>query len=254
MPPNRFITMAFFDFINTNVFHKEHAQEVMEKLLRDEFIYQLKQDSTLSIEPVSGERIVSTAITLDKKRNSLIIAEASPDGRLILERNDPVIIVTQANSDHEVFSFHSKVHNIILDNGDILYEVVIPKRLKKSQRRKEFRIKIDALSEVKVSHSVYGGQVSNLSTNGALITLDGYWPEPVENDNNLVRCNVNMDFMAFACHIDVRYINFEPYPGRRTYIGGQIKNLQPLQQRQLDNYLSAQQRIQQRQKAELRSL
>ena len=244
--------MAFFDFINTNMFHKERAQEVMKKLLRDEFIYQLKQDSTLFIESVLGEKILSTAITMDKKRNSLIIAEKTPDGRLILERNDPVTIVTQTNSDHEVFSFHSKVNNIILDGGDILYEVVIPKRLVKGQRRKGFRINVDSRSEVKISHSVYSGQISNLSTNGALFALDGYWPEPIEDDNTLVECNIDLDFMEFKCNIEVRYINFEPYPGRRTYIGGQIKNLQPLHQHQLDNYLSAQQRIQQRQKAELR--
>ena len=242
--------MAFFDFINTKMFHKERAQDVMTKLLRDEFIYQLKQDSTLSIVSASGEKIVSTAITMDRKRNSLIIAEKTPDGRLILERNDPVTIVTQVNSDHEVFSFHSKVNNIILDSGDILYEVVIPKQIQKGQRRKGFRINIDSLSEVKISNSVYSGQVSNLSTNGVLFTLDGYWPEPVEGEDVLVECN--MDFMKFNCNIEVRYINFEAYPGRRTYIGGQIKNMQPLHQHQLDNYLTAQQRIQQRQRADLR--
>lgn len=244
--------MAFFNFINTKMFHKERAQDVMSRLLRDEFIYQLKQDSTLSIESMSGARIVSTAITMDKQRNSLILAEKTPDGRLVLERNDHVTIVTQANSDHEVFSFHSKVNNIILDGGDILYEITIPKNIKKGQRRKEFRINVDSKSEVKISHSAYGGQMSNLSSNGALFTLDGYWPEPIEDEHALVQCNVNMDFMVFNCNIEVRYINFEPYPGRRTYIGGQIKNLQPLHQHQLDNYLSAQQRIQQRQKAELR--
>lgn len=242
--------MAFFDFINTKMFHKERAQEVMTKLLRDEFIYQLKQNSTLSIVSASGEKIVSTAITMDRKRNSLIIAEKTPGGRLILERNDPVTIETQVNSDHEVFSFHSKVNNIILDGGDILYEVVIPKRLQKGQRRKGFRMNIDSLSEVKISNSVYSGQVSNLSTNGALFILDGYWPEPVECEKVLVECS--MDFMKFNCNIEVRYINFEPYPGRRTHIGGQIKNMQPLHQHQLEKYLSAQQRIQQRQKAELR--
>jgi len=244
--------MSFFNFINTKMFHKDRAKEAMEKLLRDEFIYHLKQNSTLSIETASGGTIVSTAITMDRKRNSLIIAEKTPDARLILERNDPVTIVTQVNSDHEVFSFYSKVNNIILDNGDILYEVQIPRRLEKGQRRKGFRINIDSLSEVKISHSVYTGQVSNLSAQGALLILDGYWPEPVEDDNALVKCNINMEFMAFNCNIDVRYINFEPYPGRRTYIGGQLKNMQPLHQHQLDNYLSAQQRIQQRQKADFR--
>ncbi len=244
--------MALFDFINTKMFHKERAQEVMSKLLRDEFIYQLKQNSTLCIESVSGIKITSTAITMDKKRNSLILAEKMPDGRLILERNDPVTIVTQVNSDHEVFSFQSKVNNIILDDGDILYEIIISKNIKKGQRRKEFRINVDSQSEVSISQSVYRGQVSNLSTNGVLFTLDGYWPEPMEDEHTLVQCDINMDFMEFNCNIEVRYINFEPYPSRRTYIGGQIKNIQPLHQHQLDNYLSAQQRIQQRQKAELR--
>jgi c-di-GMP-binding flagellar brake protein YcgR len=244
--------MAFFDFINTNMFHREHAQDVMVKLLSDEFIYQLKQDSTLTIISASGEQIISSAITMDKKRHSLIIAEKTPNGRIILERNDHVQLVTQVNSEHEVFSFHSKVSNIILDDGDILYEVVIPKRIDKGQRRKDFRINIDSPSEVNINHSVYSGQVSNLSTHGALFTLDGYWPEPIEGDKALVKCNINMDFMEFNCDIEVRYINFQPYPGRRTYIGGQIKNIQPLYQHQLDNYLSAQQRIQQRQKAELR--
>lgn len=244
--------MAFFDFLNTSVFHKERAQDAMEKMLRDEFIYQLKRDSTLTIELASGKKIVSTAITMDKKRNSLIIAEQLPDGRLILERNDPVTLLTCANSEHEVFSFHSRVNNIILDNGDILYEVMIPKHLEKGQRRKDFRVNIDSISEVKISNSVYGGQVSNLSTSGVLFTLNGYWPEPVEDNNTLVPCHIDMDFMLFNCNIEVRYINFEPYPGRKTYIGGQLKNLQPLHQHQLDNYLSAQQGNQQRQKAELR--
>ncbi|MCK5648162.1 MAG: PilZ domain-containing protein [Gammaproteobacteria bacterium] len=244
--------MSFFDFLDTRMFHRERAQDVMEKLLRDEFIYQLKQNSTLTIQSASAKNIVSTAITMDRQRNSLIIAEKTPDGRLILERNDAVTIVTQVNKDHEVFSFQSKVNNIILDSGDILYEVLIPRRLEKGQRRKDFRLNIDSISEVQINNSVYGGQVSNLSTGGALFSLDGYWPEPVEDDSALVQCSINMDFMQFNCNLDVRYIDFEPYPGRRTYIGGQIKNLQPLHQHQLDKYLSAQQRIQQRQKAELR--
>lgn len=250
--PHRFINMAFFDFLNTKMFHKERSQVLLEKLLKDEFIYQLKQDNTLSIESASGCKIISTAITMDRKRNSLILAEKTPNGRLILERNDPVVIMTQVNSDHEVFSFHSKVNNIILDDGDILYEVVLPKRLQKGQRRKDYRINVDSLSEVNINKSVYSGQVSNLSTHGALFTIDGYWPEPLDDDNSLVQCHISMDFMDFNCSIEVRYINFEPYPGRRTYIGGQIKNIQPLNQHQLDNYLSLQQRIQQRQKAELK--
>lgn len=244
--------MSFFDFLNTKTFHKERAQEVMEKLLKDEFVYQLKLDSSLSIQSISGKNIISNAVTMDNKRNSLIIAEKAPDGRLILERNDPVTIVTQANSDHEIFSFSSKVSNIILDSGDILYEVMIPKRIDKGQRRKDFRINIDSLSKVKICNSIYEGQVSNLSTSGALFSLDGYWPEPIKEDNGLVQCDIDMNFMEFNCNIEVRFINFEPYPGRRTYIGGQIKNMQPLHQHQLDNFLSSQQRIEQRRKAEFR--
>ncbi|MCU7940129.1 MAG: PilZ domain-containing protein [gamma proteobacterium symbiont of Bathyaustriella thionipta] len=244
--------MSFFDFLTPKTFHKERAQEVMEKLLKDEFIYQLKQDSSLTVLSPSGKKFISNAVTLDRKRNSLIIAEKSPEGRLILERNDPVTLVTQANTNHEVYSFNSRVSNIILDNSDILYEVMIPKRILKGQRRKDYRINIDSSSKVKINHSVYEGQVSNISTRGVLFALDGYWPEPIEEDNGLVQCDIDMNFMAFNCNIEVRYINFEPYPGRRTYIGGQIKNLQPLFQHQLDNFLTAQQRIEQRKKAELR--
>lgn len=244
--------MSFFDFLTTRIFHKERAEDVMEKLLKDEFIYQLKQDSSLSIQSISGKNIISNAVTMDRKRNSLIIAEKLPDGRLILERNDPVTIVTQANKDHEVFSFNSRVSSIILDNGDILYEVMIPKRINKGQRRKDFRINIDSPSNVNISNSVYKGQVSNLSTRGILFAIDGYWPEPIDEDDGLVQCDIDMSFMEFNCNIEVRYINFEPYPGRRTYLGGQIKNIQPMYQHQLDNFLTAQQRIEQRKKAELR--
>ncbi len=246
--------MVFFDFINTKVFHQERAQEVMAKLLQDEFVYQLKQDSTLSIESLSGESRISTAITMDKKRNSLIIAETTSDGRIILERNEQITIVSQANSAHEVFSFQSKVSNIILDDGDILYEVVIPKCIKKGQRRKEFRVNIETGSEVNIGKSVYFGQVSNISATGALFMLEGYWPEPVDGEQGLVQCNINLDFMDFNCNVDVRYINFEPYPGRRTYIGGEIKNIQPVHKHQLNHFISSQQRVQQRQKAELRHL
>lgn len=244
--------MALFDFLNLKTFHKERAQEVMEKLLKDEFIYQLKQDNTLTIQSRAGENIVTNAVTMDKKRNSLIVAEKSPDGILILERNDSVIVNTQVNKDHEVYSFHSKVRNIILDNGDILYEIVIPKRLEKGQRRKDFRVNVDSPSNVKISNSVYEGQVSNLSLNGLLFTVEGYWPEPVDEDASLVKCNIDMDFIQLDCNVDIRYINFEPYPGRRTYIGGKIQNLHPQQQHQLEHYLTAQQRIQQRHKAELK--
>jgi len=244
--------MSFFNFLTTRTFHKERAQDVMEKLLNDEFIYQLKQNSLLSIHSLSGRNILSNAVTMDRKRNSLIIAEKSPDGRLILERNDPVTIVTQANDDHEVFSFNSRVSSIILDNGDILYEVMIPRRIDKGQRRKDFRMNIDSPSSVKISNSVYEGQVSNISTAGVLFTLDGYWPEPLAEDNASVQCEIDMNFMLFNCNIEVRYINFEPYPGRRTYLGGQLKNMQPLYQHQLDNFLTAQQRIEQQKKADLR--
>ena len=250
--------MSMFDFLNLTIFQKERAEEALKKLLRDEFIYLLKQDNRLTIHPLSGLRspsgqhIISKAVTMDRKRGSLIIAEKSPDGILILERNDPVTVVTQANQDHEVFSFHSKVSNIILDNGDILYEVVIPRRLEKSQRRTGYRVNIESQSQIKISNSVYGGEISNLSSKGLLFALDGYWPEPVESGESLVKCAIDMDFMQFNCHVEVRYINFEPYPGRRTYIGGQIKDLPSQQQHLLDNYLSAQQRIQQRQKAELK--
>lgn len=146
-----------FDFLKLKMYKKDSAEQVMEKLLRDEFIYQLKRDSYLTIYTSSGQSIISHAITLDTKRNSLIIAEKNPDGFLILERNDPVTVMTQVNADHEVFSFHSKVSNIILDDGEILYEVAIPKRLQKGQRRKGFRINIDASSEVKLGNSVYAG-------------------------------------------------------------------------------------------------
>ncbi len=236
------------------MFNKETAQEVFEKLLRDEFIYQLKQDSRLTIETASGVSILSTAVTMDRKRNSLIIAEKSPNGQIILESNDPVTILTQANRDHDVYSFHSKVSNIILDNGDILYEIVIPKRLQKGQRRKTFRINLDTASQVKMKDSVYEGHVSNVSSAGMLLAIDGYWPEAVEDEggNAFVQCDVAMDFMTFNCNLNIRFINFEPYPSRRTFIGGQLRNLQPQHQHRLDNYLSMQQRIEQRRKAELK--
>ena len=59
-----------FDFFYLKMFQKERAQEVMEKLLRDEFIYQLKQDNSLTIQSLSGQQIVSKAITMDRKRGS----------------------------------------------------------------------------------------------------------------------------------------------------------------------------------------
>ncbi len=244
--------MSFFDFLTTRTFHRERAQNVMEKLLKDEFIYQLKDDNTLSIISSVGRNTISTAVTMDRKRNSLIIAEKSPQGRLLLERNEPVTVVTQANAQHEIFSFKSKVSSIIMDDSDILYEIAIPKRIEKGQRRKDFRVNIDSPSRIKISHSVYEGQLSNISTAGVLFTLDGYWPEPVEQEDSLLQCDIDMNFMSFNCNIEVRYINFEPYPGRRTYLGGKIKNIQPLYQHQLDNFLSSQQRIEQRKKAELR--
>ncbi len=234
------------------MYNKESAQQVMERLLRDEFIYQLKCDSYLSIHSNSGQIIVSHAVTMDTKRNSLIIAEKNPDGILILERHDPVTIMTQVNDDHEVFSFQAKVNNIILDDGDILYEVLIPKRIQKGQRRKGFRINIDTSSEVKISDSVYAGQVSNLSTKGVLFTIDGYWPEPVEVGESLVKCRVETNFIHFDCNVEVRFINFEPYPARRTCIGGRMLNLPPRHKHQLENYLASQQRIEQRRKAEFR--
>lgn len=241
-----------FDFLNLKMFNKESAEEVLEKMLRDEFIYQLKQDNFLTIHSASGQRIISHAITLDTKRNSLIIAEKNPEGILILERNDPVTVITQVNQDHEVFSFHSKVNNIILDDGEILYEVVIPKRIEKGQRRKGYRINIDSSSEVKVSNSVYKGQVSNLSNNGLLFTIGGYWPEPVEIGESLVQCHIETNFIHFDCNVEVRFIHFEPYPDRQTLIGGRLKGLSQLHKHQLEGFLASQQRIEQRHKAEIR--
>lgn len=242
-----------FNFFNLKIFNKESAQQVMEKLLRDEFIYQLKCDSNLTIHSNSGQVIISHAVTMDTKRNSLIIAEKNPDGILILERNDRVTLMTKVNDDHEVFSFQSKVSNIILDDGEILYEVVIPKRIQKGQRRKGYRINIDSSSEVKITDSVYAGQVGNLSNQGVLFSIDGYWPESVEVGESLVKCRIETNFIHFDCNVEVRFINFEPYPGRRTYIGGRMVNLPPRHKHQLENYLASQQRIEQRQKAEYRN-
>ena len=243
--------MALFDFLNLKLFHKDRATESLEKLLREEFIYQLKDKNSLTIFSSDGEPVLTRAVTLDKKHGSLIVAEQSPDGILILERNDPVFVESQANKEHEVYSFHSRVSNIILDEGDILYEIQIPARIEKGQRRKGFRVSIDSPSMVTIRDSVYQGQVSNLSTNGILFTVEGYWPQPVD-ENPLVPCHIDMGFLQLDCHVDVRYIHFEPYPARCTFIGGEIKHLNPRQQHQLDNYLHAQQRISQRQKAELK--
>lgn len=243
---------TMFDFLNLNMYKKESAEQVLEKLLREEFIYQLKQDSYLTIHSHSEKMIISHAITLDTKRNSLIIAEKNPEGILILERNDPVTIMTQINEDHEVFSFHSKVSNIILDDGEILYEVVIPKRIHKGQRRKGFRINIDSSSKVKLGGSVYTGQVDNLSNNGLLFTLDGYWPEPIEIGESLTQCHIETNFIQFDCNVNVRFINFEPYPARRTLIGGRLVGLSPLHKNQLSGFLASQQRLEQRKKAEIR--
>ncbi len=243
--------MALFDFLNLKLFHKDRATESLEKLLREEFIYQLKEKNCLTIFSSDGVPVLTRAVTLDKKRGSLIVAEQSPDGILILERNDSVFVETRANKQHEVYSFHSRVSNIILDDGDILYEIQIPARIEKGQRRKGFRVNIDSPSIVNIRDSVYQGQVSNLSSNGILFTVEGYWPQPVD-ENPLVPCHIDMGFLKLDCHVDVRYIHFEPYPARRTYIGGEIKHLNPRQQHQLDNYLHAQQRISQRQKAELK--
>ncbi len=243
--------MALFDFLNLKLFHKERATQSLEKLLREEFVYQLKYNNSLTVYSSSEVPVLTRAVTLDKKRGSLIVAEQSPDGILILERNDPVSVETRANKEHEVYSFHSRVTNIILDEGDILYEIQIPARIEKGQRRKGFRVNIDSPSMVSIRDSVYQGQVSNLSSNGVLFTVQGYWPQPVD-ENPLVPCHIDMGFLQLDCHVDIRYIHFEPYPARCTYIGGQIKHLNPKQQHQLDNYLHAQQRISQRQKAELK--
>jgi c-di-GMP-binding flagellar brake protein YcgR len=244
--------MALFDFLNVNVFHKERAEELMEKLLKDEFIYQLKKDNSLTITAPSGQQLATNAVTMDKKRNSLIVAEKTSDGIMILERNDPVQVMTQVNDDHEVYSFHSKVSNIILDDGEILYEIVIPGRLEKGQRRNGYRVNIESDSLVKIMDSVYEGRVKNLSSQGVLFTLDGYWPENLDEENPKIKCNIDMDFMQLDCQINIRYVNFEPYPGRKTFVGGRLQELNSSQQHQLNHFLSAQQRIQQRQKAELK--
>ena len=144
--------------------------------------------------------------------------------------------------------FESIIEVITLIEGNIAYQLRVPTQVESKQQRKNFRVHIPLDSGIKLLTDIPSmamASVLNLSTNGIGVIIPGNVEEAMRGQRVLKNCRLQLPMnITVICSVQIRSIQFKPKPTRRTIIGGELTDISITDQKKLDQYVFALQRMQ----------
>jgi len=144
--------------------------------------------------------------------------------------------------------FESAIEAITLIDGNIAYQLRVPTQVEAKQQRKHFRVHVPLDSGIKLMTDVPNvtmTSVLNLSSTGIGIIVPGNVEDAVRAHRALKNCRLQLPMNATVnCTLNVRSVQFKSKPTRRTIVGGELADINGIDQKKLDQYVFSQQRLQ----------
>ena len=192
----------------------------------------------------------SLLLKVDAEERYVLIDELFPSRHVgMIESGDIVEVTSRAKG--MPMKFRTLVEAIQLDTSDGMpsYRLALPGAVEAAQRRGTYRVPLGRDSGVRLrimnpDGSTELGTVLNLSRGGLGFSCQGNISDRLRENNHLGGCKLSLpDGEVMTIDVDVRSFEFKRYPYRHTVIGSRIRSISSGDEKALDRFMIAQQRL-----------
>lgn len=198
----------------------------------------------------SNHAFQSLVLKVDPVERYLLIDELFPvSNNIIVDAGDVVEITSQSKGMPVKFRTTIESVNIMDADGMPAYRLALPGTVKAEQRRRNFRVALEAESSgvrLRIRNpdgSKYLCSVLNLSHGGVGFSCQGNLSERLRTNSNLNDCLLSLpDNPAVKLDLEVRSFEYRRHPYRHTLVGSRIARIEPGDERAIDQFLIGLQR------------
>lgn len=180
----------------------------------------------------------SLILDVDIEANTISIDELFP-GNITLFQGQ-LMNVSLKKDDNQTLAFQSK---LLLENADQSYRsytLALPEYIENHQRRSAYRLATQGKIRWDDSDSTCSeGKILDLSATGVRIQLD-HPADELSSGDHLTNCQLNVPSLSLQCDVEVTRLSED----NKYLVGGRLTDLEPPQQRSLEQYLVQAQRHQ----------
>jgi len=198
----------------------------------------------------------SMVLSVDEINKTILIDELFPQPEIKLLADQTLYFESHDNG--STTSFSSTVITDTRSNGLPALLLNLPDVIKLEQRRNNFRLQLRNNQPVSAKlfqnhYDALSGMVKDISNHGLRINLTGNQTDELQHGDILQHCEINLDEMnQIECQLTVRSKRYFSRPYRHTQIGTEITDIKLKHRDLLTHYVTRQQRMQCRQRADSR--
>jgi len=198
----------------------------------------------------------SMVLSIDEINKTILVDELFPQPEIKLLADKALYFESHENG--STTSFSSTMITTTRSNGLPALLLSLPETVDLEQRRNNFRLQLKNNQPVSAKlfqnhYDALSGMVKDISNHGLRINLTGDQTNELQHGDILQHCEINLDEMnQIKCQLTVRSKRYFRHPYRHTQIGTEITDIQLKHRDLLTHYVTRQQRMQCRQRADSR--
>jgi len=198
----------------------------------------------------------SMVIAVDEINKTILIDELFPQPDFKTEAGKTLYFESHENG--STTSFTSTIVTTTRSNGLPALLLKLPENIDLEQRRNNFRLQLKNNHPVSAKlfqnhYDALSGMVKDISNHGLRINLTGDQTHELQHGDILQHCEIKLDEInQINCQLTIRSKRYFSRPYRHTQIGTEITDIQLKHRDLLTHYVTRQQRMQCRKRADSR--
>lgn len=198
----------------------------------------------------------SMVLSVDEINNTMLVDELFPLPEINLLAGKTLYFESHENG--STTSFRSTIITSTRSNGLPALLLSLPDTVNLEQRRNNFRLQLKNNQPVSAKlfqnhYDALTGMVKDISNHGLRINITGNQTSELKHGDILQHCEIHLDEMnQINCQLTIRSKRYFRQPYRHTQIGTEITGIQLKHRDLLTHFVTRQQRMQCRQRADAR--
>lgn len=196
----------------------------------------------------------SMVVSVEDYGKPILLDELFPMPEIKLEKDQ--LIYCELHENGSTTSFSSQIIKQTQFNNLPALIIQYPDSIDQDQRRNNFRLQLDKNHPASArltssNHAELFGMVKDISNHGVRINIQGNRSEELRSGDILNNCQIKLDDInQFECQLTVRSKRYNNRPYRHTQIGAEITHIRLSHRNLLSHFVSRQQRMQCRHRAD----
>lgn len=229
----------------SDIKYKQEYEVISDPVQVNIFLTRILNSRVMLSATVSGHDDVfnSIIISIDHDKNQFLIDQLHPDHghKKLLNKGKLTIF---AGLDGIDLSFLCLLVDVDEKSGIPFYTLSFPQHIKHYQRRSSYRVKVIRSLSIPLKFTCptgesFTGELDNMSSGGMRVRFGSKLPEILETGMIIARCEFDLpDEGPMTCSIVIRHI-IHGEKGNQSYLGIQFENLNALDQRSINRFVTS---------------